>query len=200
MLRVHHLINSRSQRIIWLLEELGAPYQVLHYERDPYTGRASREFKALHPLGKAPIVEEDGKIFAESGAIIEHVLRKYSGGRLRPGDHSPDRIDYDVLLHHAEGSAFAWLLAFIKSDRSAAAAEELQAQIAFLSGVLGDRNYFVGEDFTAADIQVACFLEVAREFGQLASHENLNLFLSRMHRRPAYLRAVEVGRGYNLAW
>ncbi|WP_404364787.1 glutathione S-transferase family protein [Corallococcus coralloides] len=204
MLKVHHLSESRSQRILWLLEELGLDYEVIRYERDPKTGFAPPELKAVHPLGKSPLVEDEGRVLAESGAIIETLIRRYGQGRLSPAPEDQDR--YTHFLHYAEGSAMLpivqWL--YVKRLGDAAAPikpridSELKNHLGYLEGVLQGREYLVGNALTGADIQLSFVLEAAKSFRLLSELPNLTAYLDRLHARPAYQRALERGGPYKM--
>ncbi|ATB35953.1 glutathione S-transferase [Cystobacter fuscus] len=201
MLKLHHLVNSRSQRILWLLEELGLDYELVIYPRDPKTNFAPAELKAIHPLGKSPLLEDDGRVLAESGAIIDSVVRRHGQGRLAP---APDSAEYDAYvhwLHYAEGSAMLPLILGVYMGRLGEAGAPLKPRISsevtnhlgYISGALGKRDYLVGNDFSAADIQMSFVLEVARSSGALAPFPNLGAYLERLHGRPAYQRAIQRG-------
>lgn len=206
MLKVHHLNNSRSQRILWLMEELGLDYEIVPYQRDATTNLAPAALAAVHPLGKSPVVE-DGEIkIAESGAIIEYVVERHGGGRLAPDPKSADHVAYIEWLHYAEGSAMLPLMLNLYLMRLGEAAAPLQPRVeseianhlGYISGALGDRDYLLG-DFTGADVQVSFVMELARAFGKLAAYPNLNAYIDRLHARPAFKRSVEKGGAYNLA-
>jgi glutathione S-transferase len=181
MLVVHHLNNSRSQRVLWLLEELGAPYEVKRYQRQPNM-LAPKELRAIHPLGKSPVITDNGNTVAESGAIIEYVLKTYGQGRLIPADDTPERLRYTYWLHYAEGSAMTPLLLklifgllpkrapfLIRPIVNAVATKalatlvtpQLRQHMAFWESELGKSEWFAGDDFTAADIQMSFPLEAA---------------------------------------
>lgn len=206
MLKLHHLVSSRSQRILWLLEELGLDYELVIYPRDPKTGFAPPELKAIHPLGKSPLLEDDGRVLAESGAIIDSVVRRHGQGRLAP---APDSAEYDAYvqwLHYAEGSAMPPLLLAVYAGRLGEASAPIQPRISsevknhlgYISGALGERDYLVGNSFSGADIQMSFVLEAARSSGALDSHPNLGAYLERLHERPAYQRAIQRGGPLNL--
>lgn len=220
MIVVHHLENSRSQRILWLLEELGTPYRIEHYKRDPATMLAPPELEAVHPLGKSPIITDGDTVVAESGAIIEYLVERHGQGRLRPPDGSPERLRYTYWLHFAEGSAMPPLLMKLVADAietrspwivrpvAAGIARKMKAlvvtpnlgrQLAFMEAELSRRPWFAGEEFTAADIQMSFPLEAAAVRGGLdARYPKLQDFLERIHTRPAYQRAIEKGGPYRL--
>ena len=173
MLIVHHLNNSRSQRILWLLEELGVKYEIKHYQRDPDTNRAPPELKAIHPLGKSPVIEDGDNIVAETGAIIVYILDKYGKGKLRPKDGTQDYIDYVHFLHFAEGSAMLPFLLALYTNYLGDAAAPLQPIIMNeIKGVLDyceyrliRNDYFAGGELTGADIQMIFPLEAAKAQG-----------------------------------
>ncbi len=206
MLKVHHLNNSRSQRILWLMEELGLAYEIVRYQRDATTNLAPPELLAVHPLGKSPVFEDDDNRIAESGAIVEYVVDRYGGGRLQPAAKSKDHVAYLEWLHYAEGSAMLPLMMRLYVLRLGEAGEPLHPRIesetanhlGYISGALGAREYLLG-DFTGADVQVSFVMEVARAFGKLADYANLDAYLARLHARPAFQRSLEKGGAYNLA-
>lgn len=202
MLKLHHLVNSRSQRILWLLEELGLDYELVVYPRNPKTGLAPPELKAIHPLGKSPVLEDDGRVLAESGAIIDSVVRRHGRGRLAPALDSAEYEAYVHWLHYAEGSAMLPFLLSLYVGRLGEAGAPLQPRISsevknhlgYISGSLGARDYLVGNSFSAADIQMSFVLEAARSTGALEAFQsfpNLVAYLERLHARPAYQRAVQ---------
>jgi glutathione S-transferase len=204
MLTVHHLNNSRSQRILWLLEELGTPYEIVKYQRMSPMPLAPPELKEVHPLGKSPVVTDGDKTIAESGAIVEYVLDKYGNGRLRPRPGSDDHWKYVEWMHYAEGSAMLPLLlalyAGLLGDGAAPLRPYIDTQIAthlsYMENALGSRDFFVGSDLTGADIQLLFVLEAAGE--RLAPYPKLVAYRDRMHARPAYKRGIEKGGPYQL--
>lgn len=221
MITVHHLNNSRSQRILWLLEELGIDYQIKRYERDPKTLLAPPELRAVHPLGKSPVVTDDGLTLAESGAIIDYLANRYGPHLLPPAD-SPERLRCTYWLHYAEGSAMPPLLLKLVFDKvenspmpffvkpvargiaqkvkNAFITPQLKLHLDYLEGELGKSTWFAGEQFSAADIQMSFPLEAATSRGGLdASRPLLKAFLERIHTRPAYRRALEKGGEYAYA-
>jgi glutathione S-transferase len=222
MITVHHLENSRSQRVLWLLEELGLAYEVKRYARDPKTMLAPPELAAVHPLGKSPVIT-DGKVtVAESGAIVEYLLDTYGQGRLRPPPGTAEGRQFTYWLHFAEGSAMPPLLMklvfdkvrtapvpfFIKPVVKAIAdkvtksfiAPNLQRQFDFMEAELAKRPWFAGAKFSAADIQMSFPIEAAAARAGLdASRPRLMDWLKRIHARPAYQRALEVGGPYSMA-
>jgi len=204
MLTVHHLNNSRSQRILWLLEELGLPYEIVFHQRDPATNLATDSLKKVHPLGKSPVLQDGETVVIESSAIIEYVLKKHGGGRLAPADSSRDWPRYLQLLHYAEGSAMLPVMLKLYLSRLGAAAApleprvhgELDNHLGFLDAELGNEDFFVGGALTAADVQLAFVLQAARLLYGLQKFPNLARFLDRMQARPAYQRAIERGGPY----
>jgi glutathione S-transferase len=222
MITVHHLNNSRSQRVLWLLEELGLAYEIRYYERDPKTLFAPRELRAVHPLGKAPVITDDGLTLAESGAIIEYIVERHGGGRLMPPLGSPERPRYHYWMHFAEGSAMPPLLMKLVFDRIERAPlpffarpiaraianrtrasfiePQLRAQLDFMENELGKSTWFAGNEFTAADIQMSFPLEAAAARAGLdATRPRLMQFLAHIHTRPAYQRALEKGGPFSVA-
>jgi glutathione S-transferase len=221
MIVVHHLNNSRSQRVLWLLEELGLPYEVKRYQRDPQTMLAPESLRAVHPLGKSPVVTEDGQTLAESGAIVEYIVERHANGRLVPAPGTPERLRYTYWLHYAEGSAMPPLLLKLVFDRletspmpffvkpiargiaakvkGAFISPQLKTHLDYMEAELGKAEWFAGKDFTAADIQMSFPVEAARSRAGLdASRPRLLAFLERIHARPAYRRALETGGKYDL--
>lgn len=221
MITVHHLNNSRSQRILWLLEELGIDYEMKRYMRDPDTLLAPPELRAVHPLGKSPVITDGAITIAESGAIIEYLVDRYGNGRLIPAAGSPERLRYTYWLHFAEGSAMTPLLLKLVFDRIEAAPQpffvkpiaraiaakvkrlfiepNLARQLSFMESELGAREWFAGPEFCAADIQMSFPVEVSRARAGLdESRPRLMRFLERIHARPAYQRALLKGGHYEL--
>ena len=223
MLIVHHLNNSRSQRILWLLEELGVPYEVRKYQRDAKTMLAPPELVKVHPLGKSPVITDDGVTVAETGAIIEYVLEKYGNGRLLPPAGSEERRRFTYWLHFAEGSAMPPLLMKLIFDRIGSGQDmpffvkpiaraiankvkglmvepNLKRQLDFMEGELGRSEWFAGSDFSAADIQMSFPIEAAHQRAGLdASRPKLMAWLKKIHARPAYNKALERGGPYSFA-
>jgi glutathione S-transferase len=207
MLQVHHLNNSRSQRILWLLEELALPYEIVRYQRDPHTNLAPESLKKVHPLGKAPVLVDGASVVIESGAIIEYVVRRHGQGRLAPPESSPDWVRYVQLMHYAEGSAMLPLMLKLYLGRLGEAAAPLQPRVAseienhvgWLNGELAHADWFVGDAFSAADIQLSFAIQAARLLYGLEKFANLARFLERVRARPAYQRALERGGPYAFA-
>ncbi len=225
MIVVHHLNNSRSQRVLWLLEELGLSYQVVRYQRDAKTMLAPPELKAIHPLGKSPVVVDGDCVVAESGAIIEYLVDKYgaqgSAGALMPPPGTPEKRRWTYFLHYAEGSMMAPLLMKLIFDRvehspapffvkpiargiaqkvkGSYILPQIAQHLAYLEGELGKHAWFAGEQFSAADIQLSFPLEAAAARGGLdGKFPKLQAFLDRIHARPAYQRALQQGGPYEL--
>ena len=206
MLKVHHLNNSRSQRILWLLEELNAPYEIVQYQRMSPVPLAPPELKSVHPLGKSPVITDDGDAIAESGAIVEYILDKYGNGRLRPEAGTRDRVKYMEWMHYAEGSAMLPLLMNMYMGFLGEAAAPLRPRVeseianhlSYLESAIRGRDFFVGRDLTGADIQLTFVLEAADAGGVLKDYPALAGYLSRMQARPAYRRAIDKGGPYDL--
>lgn len=221
MITVHHLENSRSQRILWLLEELGLDYEVKRYERDPKTMLAPAALKQVHPLGKSPVITDDTRTVAETGLIVDYLVCYHGGGKLAPAPDSEEHLRYRYWLHYAEGSIMPLLvmrLIFGKLSQApmplpmrpvggliAAGVNkkflgpQLQLHLDYLDNELGQHEWFVGDAFGAADIMMSFPLEGAAARGGLGeSHPNLNRFLERIHARPAYKQALERGGPYEL--
>ncbi|MGO8998402.1 MAG: glutathione S-transferase [Polyangiaceae bacterium] len=222
MITVHHLNNSRSQRVLWLMEELGLEYEVKRYERDPQTMLAPESLRAVHPLGKSPVITEAGETIAESGAILEYLVERHGGGRLVPAIGTPERLRYTYWLHYAEGSAMPPLLLKLIFDRLETApmpffvkpiargiagkvkgtfiGPQLKTHLDYMEAELGKADWFAGNEFTAADVQMSFPLEAAKSrAGVDASRPRLLRFLERVHARPAYRRALERGGKYDYA-
>ena len=205
MLIVHHLNESRSQRVLWLLEELGLDYEVRFYRRDPTTRLAPPELKQVHPLGKSPVLQDGETRVIESAAILDYLVRRHGGGRLAPDPASPTYDDYVQWMHYAEGSAMLPLLLQLYVGRLGEAGAPLQPRIdgeianhlGHVDGALADRDHLLDE-FSAADVQMSFVLEVARAFGRLAAYPHADAYLDRLHARPAYGRALERGGPYAL--
>jgi glutathione S-transferase len=222
MIVVHHLNNSRSQRILWLLEELGVEYEVKKYQRDPQTNLAPPELLAIHPLGKSPVISDGATVVAESGAIVEYLVERYGQGRLVPPAGTADKLRYTYFLHFAEGSAMPPLVMKLVFDRvesapmpffarpiargiankvkSAYVMPQIRRQMAYMEAELDKSEWFAGAEFSAADIQMSFPLEAAlARAGGGQDHPNLKKFLDRIHARPAYRRALERGGEYAYA-
>jgi glutathione S-transferase len=221
MIVVHHLNNSRSQRVLWLLEELGVPYEIKRYQRDPKTMLAPPELRAVHPLGKSPVITDGDLTIAESGAIIEYLVERYGNGKLVPPAGTPEKLRYTYWLHFAEGSAMLPLVMklvfgrvetapmpfFVKPIAKGIAAKvkasfidpNINAQLAYMESELGKATWFAGDEFSAADIQMSFPVEAAAARGGLdATRPKLTAFLERIHAMPAYRRAIEKGGPFEL--
>jgi glutathione S-transferase len=219
MLTVHHLNNSRSQRVLWLLEELGLPYEIVRYQRQPDM-RAPAELRAIHPLGKSPVVTDRGNTIAESGAIVEYIISTYGDGRLIPPPRAPERLRYTYWLHYAEGSAMpplllkllftmmpkrspALLRPLVRKVTNGALTKivnpQLRQHMAYWESELSKSEWFAGNEFTAVDIQMSFPLEAASARAGLdEGHPNAMAFLERIHARPAYARALAKGGPYTV--
>jgi glutathione S-transferase len=219
---VHHLDSSRSQRVLWLLEELEVPYELVLHKRDAVTLRAPAKLREIHPLGKSPVVVlPDGTVLAESGAILETLLDRYGEGRLRPAPGTDEHRRYLFFMHYAEGSLMPPLLVRFIVDRlrkaplpffirpvakgiagkidAAFTNPELEKHIAFLEGELDGRAWLAGDELTAADVQMSFPLEaLLARAGSLSSHPRISALVERMHARPAYARALARGGPYDL--
>jgi glutathione S-transferase len=206
MLKVHHLNNSRSQRILWLLEELGTPYEIVHYKRMEPVPLAPPELKEVHPLGKSPVITDDDATVAESGAIVEYLLDKYGNGRMRPAPGTPEHVAYLQWMHYAEGSAMGPLLMALFLGMLGEGGKplmpyvdmEIDKHLSYIEGALGDRSFLVGDNLSGADVQISFVLEAAAAGDRLKEHPGLTRYLSALHARPAYERALEKGGPYQL--
>jgi glutathione S-transferase len=217
MLTVHHLNNSRSQRVLWLLEELQVPYEIIKYERDPKTNLAPPELEKIHPLGKSPVVTDDGVTLAESAVILEYIVEKYGNGKLVPPKDTPNYRRYRYYMHYAEGSLMPFLLLRLITNKMRHApflvrpiankiagtiegtfvGPNLSRHVAFLASELGSADFFAGGELSAADIQMSFPMEAlsARVPDVPAPIKN---WVARMHERPAYKRALERGGPYDM--
>lgn len=207
MIVVHHLNDSRSQRILWLLEELGTPYEIKRYQRDRQTRLAPPELKAVHPLGKSPVVTDGGTTVIESGAIVDYLIRRHGGGRLQPDPATPAYDEYAQWLHYAEGSAMLpHMLQLYVSRLGEAGAplapridSELANHLGYLDASLEGREYLVGGSLTGADIQMSFVGEIAGRGGKRAAYPAVEAWIARLHARPAYRAALERGGPYAFA-
>lgn len=220
MLIVHHLNQSRSQRVLWLLEELELPYEIVRYERQA-SGLAPDSLRRVHPLGKSPVVVDEGRTLAESGAILEYLIETRGKGRLAPPAGTPERLRYTYWMHYAEGSAMPPLLLKLVFDRLSSPAvpllirpiagaiagkakssfimPQIERHLDFMEAELGKSTWFAGNEFTAADIQISFPIEAAEARAGLRSNRpKLMDFLKRIRERPAYRRAIERGGPYSL--
>lgn len=206
MITVHHLNNSRSQRILWLLEELGVPYQVKHYQRDATTRLAPPELKAVHPLGKSPVIEDDGVKVAESAAITDYLIRKYGKDRFQPAENSADYVAYQQWLHFAEGSAMLPFLLSLYVGRLGEAGAPLQPRIngeilnhlGYMNQALGGNDYFVGNKLSGADFMLSFVTDILQGRGMLDAFPNLKRFAESIQARPAWKKALEKGGPYTM--
>lgn len=221
MIIVHHLNNSRSQRVLWLLEELSLEYEVKRYQRDATTMLAPASLRAVHPLGKSPVIADGELTIAESGAIVEYLVERYGAGRLVPAPGTPERLRYTYWLHYAEGSAMPPLLlklvfdriekgpmpffvrpvarAIVRRAKSSFIEPSITRHLEYMEAELGRSEWFAGKEFSAADIQMSFPLEAAAARGGLdAGRPKLMAFLERIHARPAFKRALERGGPYQL--
>jgi glutathione S-transferase len=204
MIVVHHLNDSRSERILWLLEELGIPYEIKRYERDPATRLAPPELTAVHPLGKSPVITDGERTIHESGAIVDYLIRRHGGGRLAPALGSDAYEIYNQWLHYAEGSAMLPLLLFMYVGRLGEAGAPLHPRIeseianhmGFVEGALEGRDWLLG-DLSAADVQMSFVGEVLGAFGRLGGYPNIQAWVKRFQARPAYKTALEKGGAYS---
>lgn len=215
MIVVHHLNQSRSQRVLWLLEELGLPYEIRHYQRDAKTMLAPPELKAIHPLGKSPIVCDDDFVIAESGLIIDYLIERYGNGRLAPAAGTRERLNYQYWLHYAEGSLMPLVLMklifkrvgstpasfFVKPilKKVSASAQtgfvdpQLALHLSYLDKAVGASGYFVGDSLSGADIQMSFPIEALALRAGLDAYPRLSAYLDKVHVNPAYQRAIEKG-------
>ncbi len=220
MITVHHLNNSRSQRVLWLLEELGVPYEIKHYQRDAKTMLAPPELRAVHPLGKSPVITDDGNTVAESGAIIEYLAERYGADRFVPPAGTPEHLRYRYWMHYAEGTIMPLLVMKLILGHVPGRAPALVRPIArgivgaihkgylgpnlklnqdFIESELGKQAWFAGAEFSAADVQMSFPLEAAAvRGGAMTQYPRSAAFLERIHARPAYRRALERGGPYAL--
>jgi glutathione S-transferase len=203
MIVVHHLNDSRSQRILWLLEELNVPFEIKHYQRDAQTRLAPPELKAIHPLGKSPVITDDGRVIIESGAIIDYIVRHY-GQNLQPSVTSKDYDEYQQWLHYAEGSAMLPLLLKLYVSRLGDAGaplsprieSELANHIGFVNSSLAGKEWLLGGEMTAADIQMSFVGEAASARTNRAAYPNIEAWVKRFQARPAYQKALVRGGPY----
>ena len=219
MITVHHLNNSRSQRVLWLLEELGVAYQIKHYPRNSKTMLAPPELKAIHPLGKSPVITDGDVTVAESGAIIEYLLERYGKGQLCPAAGTPERLRYTYWMHYAEGSIMPLLVmklifsvipkrspalirpianGIVNNVEKNFLGPNLKTHLDYIESELAQHLWFAGEALSGADIQMSFALEAASARGSKGAYPKIAAFLQRIHARPGYLRALEKGGPYEL--
>ncbi|NJM84631.1 MAG: glutathione S-transferase family protein [Tabrizicola sp.] len=201
MIELHHLNNSRSQRVLWLLEELGVPYTVIRYERDPVTVLAPASLKAVHPLGKSPVIRDAGSVIAESGAIIEYLVERYGANRFSPPRGTAAFERYRYWMHYAEGSLMTQVMLRLYLTRIGEAAATWMERVVsntnlhldFVESELGDAPFLLGAEFSAADVQMSFPFEVARTQGTFVAERHPKLFawLQRLRARPAYVAALQ---------
>ena len=205
MITVHHLNESRSQRVLWLLEELGVPYDIRHYARDATTRLAPPALLAVHPLGKSPVIEDNGLTIIESGAIVDYLIRHHGGAHLQPAAGSRDFEVYNQWLHYAEGSAMLPLLLKLYTSRLGDAAaplnpridSELANHLGYVDRALQGREFLVGDSLSGADVQMSFVAEAAR--GLRAQYPAMDAWVRRLQARPAYQRALVRGGPYSMA-
>lgn len=201
---VHHLNNSRSQRILWLLEEIGRPYEIKYYQRDAETNLAPPELLAVHPLGKSPMIEDEGRVIIESGAIVEYICERHGGGAYMPSRGTDDHVRCSELIHFAEGSAMTPILLALYTARLGEAAaplmprigQQLDSHFDFMESELSSAGFFIGSGLSAADFMLSFPAEVAKMQGRTASRPKLGAFVDMIHARPAWQRALEKGGPY----
>ena len=207
MLTLHHLNDSRSQRILWLLEELGTPHEMTRYQRDAATRLAPPELTSVHPLGKSPVITDGEITIAESGAIVDYIIRRYGKGAMMPLPGTAEYEAYNEWLHYSEGSAMLPLMLNLYVGRLKAAGAPLHPRIdseianhlGYVDGALRGREFFVGRSLSGADIQMSFVGDMAKAFDKLGPYPNLAGWLSRMHARPAFQRSIEKGGAYRFA-
>lgn len=207
MIIVNHLNNSRSQRILWLLEELGLPYEIKRYQRDPKTNLAPPELKAINALGKSPVIEDGANVVIESGAIVDYLIRRHGDGRLQPDPASADYDKYVQWLHFAEGSAMLPLMLNLYVGRLGDAGAPLHPRIesevdnylGYLNDALGHAPYLLGDELSGADIQMSFIGEIAKAQGKFQAYPHLSAWVQRFQARPAYRQALEQGGEYAFA-
>ncbi|MFM9898678.1 glutathione S-transferase family protein [Sphingorhabdus sp.] len=207
MLTLHHLNNSRSQKILWLLEELELPYELVCYQRDPQTLMGPPALKALHPLGKSPVLAEDGKLLSESCAITEYILTRYSKGRLAPDPAGPDHIRFVECMYFAVSAGmnpimikvYARAFGLTGAPMDVAATGELETALSYIEKLLGDSEWLMGDIFTAADIQMSFIPELASAISAFHGHAKIAAWQKRLYARPAFHRSIERGGTYDFA-
>jgi len=207
MLTLHHLNDSRSQRILWLLEELGTSYEMKRYQRDATTRLAPPELAKIHPLGKSPVITDRDVRIAESGAIVDYIIRRYGREAMMPAAGSADYEAYNEWMHYSEGSAMLPLMMHLYVSRLGDAGKPLHPRIdsemarhlGYVERALEGREFFVGDALTGADIQMSFVAEMAKVFDRIGPYPNLAAWLKRMHARPAFQRSVEKGGAYRFA-
>lgn len=207
MIVVHHLNESRSQRILWLLEELQAPYEIAFYQRDARTNMAPLALREIHPLGKSPVITEGDRVIAESGAIIDYIIRRHGDGRLQPDPATELYDEYVQWLHYAEGSATLPLVmksltlrvGKVLAPLGRQADDELALHLRFINDSLAGRDFLLGDELTAADVQMSFVGELAGAVVDRSAYPNLEAWCRRFQARPAYQAALARGGPYSLA-
>ena len=207
MITVHHLNNSKSQRVLWALEELNLDYKIVSYQRQP-SFAAPEDIREIHPLGKAPVVEIDGYVMAESGAVVQYLAEKHGDKHFSPRPDSPLYARYLEMLHYPEGSLSPPLLDALFDGAlqigheafSQFIAQRVGNHLSYVDGMLEDADYLVGEHFSAADLQITFNLQGAAASGVLKSYPNLTDFVARMEARPAYISSIEKGGPFDLSF
>lgn len=207
MLKLHHLNNSRSQKIVWLLEELGLPYELVLHRRDPVTLMGPPALKAAHPLGKAPLLDDDGQLLCESGAIVEYLLSRYGDGQLAPDPAGPDHMRFLECLYFAVSAGmnpvmfkvYARAFDLVGEPIDLAASGELECALDYVETLLGERQWLMGDLFTAADIQMSFIPELAQAVGAFSGHAKIAAWQDRLYARPAFHRSIERGGAYDFA-
>jgi glutathione S-transferase len=205
MLRVHHLDNSRSQKTLWLLEELELPYEIVAYQRDAATMMGPPAIKALHPMGKSPVLEEDGRLLFESGAICDYILTRYGDGRLQPDRQSADYMTFVELLYFAVASGMNPILQSLHA-RSRGYNEgddyltaEMARVLGYIESKLEGGPWLLGETFTAADVQLSFVAELAHYLDPITDYPRVMDWLERLTARDAFQRSIARGGEYGFA-
>ena len=204
MLRIHHLGHSQSERIVWLCEELNLPYELQHYTRDPVSILSPPELRVLHPLGAAPLIEDGDLLLAESAAIVEYIIVKHGGGRLKPGAEHPDYAHFLYWFHFSNGNLQPGMGRLMIVSRAKLPADHpvqvsvqgrLDKLMSLVEARLGEAPYLAGREFTAADIMSVFSLTTMRLFQpvDLSPYPNIRAYLQRIGERPAYRRAMAKG-------
>ena len=193
MITLYNLENSRSQRIAWLLEELEIPYEVQEFKRDPETKLAPQTLRDIHPLGKSPLISDNGVVVAESGAIVEYILARYGHGRLQPEISSPNYAQYLQWIHYAEGSAMgAFVMKYIVEGKAVAYCQsQFDLHINYIENSLNSKKWFLGDTFTAADIMMSFVLQFSLLFIEKDQFPNIRRFVSQVESHPSYRKACE---------
>jgi glutathione S-transferase len=207
MLTLHHLNDSRSQKILWLLEELELSYEIVRYQRDPVTQMGPPALKTLHPLGKSPVLDDDGKLLCESGAITQYLLSRYGAGRLASDPAGPDQLRFLECLYFAVSAGmnpimikvYARAFGLEGGSMDATATDELERALGYIETLLGDHDWLMGDLFTAADIQMSFIPELANAVGAVGNHPQIEAWQRRLYTRPAFHRSIAHGGAYSFA-